>query len=358
MDSALLTLVAVVILALVFDFINGFHDSANAIATVVSTKVLSPRTAVLYGAILNFLGALTGTEVAATIGKGLVDQQVVTMDTLLASIVAAIIWNLITWVKGLPTSSSHALIGSLLGATVCGHWLAQGAPLNASALYSSSIHWAQVWQKVVVPMLVSPVLGITMGFALMAGLTWLVYKQNLRKINGVFGKLQLVSAGWMAYEHGRNDAQKSMGIIALALMTYSASHGANNGQASAFSVPLWVMLSCAIAMGLGTLNGGWKIIRTLGSKMIKIQPIHGFAAETTAALLITVASKYGIPLSTTQVISTSIMGVGATKRLSAVKWGVVSNIIWAWVLTLPLTFSLAAGLMAVLVGVKHLIAGP
>jgi inorganic phosphate transporter, PiT family len=356
MDSALLTLVAVVILALVFDFINGFHDSANAIATVVSTKVLSPRTAVIYGAILNFLGALTGTEVAATIGKGLVDQQVVTMDIVLASIVAAIIWNLITWVKGLPTSSSHALIGSLLGATVCGHWLALGVPTDASALQFSSIHWAQVGQKVVMPMLVSPVLGISVGFLFMTGLTWLVYKRNLRQINGVFGKLQLVSAGWMAYEHGRNDAQKSMGIIALALMTYASSHG-GTGDAIAFSVPLWVMLSCAIAMGLGTLNGGWKIIRTLGSKMIKIQPIHGFAAETTAALLITIASKYGIPLSTTQVISTSIMGVGATKRLSAVKWGVVSNIIWAWVLTLPLTFTLAGLLMALLVGVKHLMAG-
>ena len=211
LDNALLALILVVAMALVFDFINGFHDSANAIATVVSTKVLSPKTAVLYGAILNFAGALMGTEVAATIGKGLVDTHLVTMSVVLASVLAAIIWNLITWVKGLPTSSSHALIGSLLGAAFCARVWGQNSLLPG--LNTDSLHWDKVLEKVVIPMFVSPLLGISVGFLLMASLTWLVYRWNLRRINTVFGKLQLLSAGWMAYEHGRNDAQKSMGLL-------------------------------------------------------------------------------------------------------------------------------------------------
>jgi len=322
-------LVLIIAMALAFDYINGFHDAANAIATVVSTKVMSPKTAVIFGAILNFAGALMGTEVAATIGKGLVDAELVTMQMVLFALIGATIWNLLTWYLGLPTSSSHALIGSLLGATCCSQQrLTDGWQL---------VHWDQFFEKVLYPMITSPLLGITVGFALMSLLTWAVYRLSVYRINSVFGKLQVVSAGVMALSHGHNDAQKSMGIIALALATFFPS--------SEFHVPLWVIMACAIAMGLGTLSGGWRIIRTLGSKMIKLQPIHGFAAETTASIIIMGASHYGIPLSTTHVISTSIMGVGATKRFSAVKWGVVGNIVWAWVLTIPITFTLSGGLM-------------
>ncbi len=294
-------LCVVVALTLVFDFINGFHDAANAIATVVSTRVMRPTTAVIYGAVLNFIGALLGTEVAATIGSGLVDIESVTLVTVLCTVIAAIIWNLITWYKGLPTSSSHALIGSLLGAT-----------FFSGSIGFEHIHLDAVMNKIVIPMVTSPLLGFIIGFMFMTGLIWMVWRTKLPKINRRFGRLQIVSAGFMALSHGHNDAQKSMGIIALAL---------------------------------GTLSGGWRIIRTLGNKMIKLQPIHGFAAETTASAVITGASAFGIPVSTTQVISSSILGVGATKRLSAVRWGIVGNILWAWVLTLPLTFMFSGVLM-------------
>ena len=319
-------LVITIVLALIFDYINGFHDSANAIATVVSTRVLRPVTAVVFGAVLNFAGALAGKEVATTIGKGLVNTATIAMPTVICTLIAAIIWNLMTWYKGLPTSSSHALIGSLIGATVFSH--AHG---------EDDVMWMSIWDKIVIPMITSPFLGVGIGFTLMLGLTWFVYKKKLGKINRLFGRLQIVSAGFMAFTHGLNDAQKSMGIIALALVL--------TNPGTEFSVPLWAKLACAIAMGLGTMSGGWRIIRTLGSKMIKLQPIHGFAAETTASIIIGGASLLGIPVSTTQVISTSIMGVGATKRLSAVRWGIVSNIVWAWVLTLPLTFFFAGLLM-------------
>lgn len=326
MDPIIL-FVVVVALTLIFDYINGFHDAANAIATVVSTRVLRPTTAVAFGAILNFIGALLGTEVAATIGKGLVDAEAITMLTVLCTIIAAIGWNLLTWWRGLPTSSSHALIGSLLGAT----YFSGGGFAN--------IHLDKVFEKVIVPMVTSPLLGFFIGFTLMTLLIRLVWRWKLPIINRRFGRLQILSAGFMAVSHGHNDAQKSMGIIALAMvLTYPGEE---------FTVPLWVILSCAVAMGLGTLSGGWRIIRTLGSKMITLQPIHGFAAETTASLIIGGASHFGIPVSTTQVISSSILGVGATKRLSAVRWGIVGNILWAWVLTLPLTFFFAGLLMAI-----------
>jgi PiT family inorganic phosphate transporter len=327
MDIGLIVLVAVVVLTVVFDFINGFHDAANAIATVVSTRVMRPTPAVIYGAALNFAGAMMGTEVASTIGKGLVDTQTVTMQTVLCSVLAAIVWNLITWVKGLPTSSSHALIGALLGATF----------FSNRTGGAGDVKWMSVWDKVVVPMIASPVLGLTVGFLLMTALTWMFYRVKLGKINRVFGRLQILSAGIMALSHGRNDAQKSMGIIALALVLYHPG--------TAFVIPLWTKIVCALAMGLGTMSGGWRIIRTLGSKMIKLQPIHGFAAEITSSLIIGGASHLGLPVSTTHVISSAIMGVGATKRLSAVRWGIVGNIVWAWVLTLPLTFALAGGMM-------------
>lgn len=325
MDPFLL-LCIVVVLTLVFDYINGFHDAANAIATVVSTRVMRPVTAVVYGAVLNFAGALMGTEVAATIGKGLVDAESITMLTVLCTVLAAIVWNLITWWKGLPTSSSHALIGSLLGAT-----------FFSGAAGLDHIHVDKVFEKIIIPMVTSPMMGVFLGFTMMVLLTWLVWRTKLPKTNRRFGRLQILSAGFMALSHGHNDAQKSMGIIALALVL------AYPGEE--FTVPLWVILTCAIAMALGTLSGGWRIIRTLGTKMIKLQPIHGFAAETTASIIITGASQLGIPVSTTQVISSSILGVGATKRLSAVRWGIVGNILWAWVLTLPLTFMFAGLLM-------------
>lgn len=318
-------LAVVVILTLIFDYINGFHDAANAIATVVSTRVMRPVTAVMYAGILNFVGAMMGTEVAATIGKGLVDSGSVQLMTVFCTIVAAIIWNLITWYKALPTSSSHAIIGSLLGATYFG-----------ASDGNSHIHWDKVQQKVIMPMFSSPVAGVLVGFAFMTLLMWLIYKWRPVTINRIFGKLQIVSAGFMALNHGRNDAQKSMGIIALALvLAYPQDE---------FTVPFWVILSCAIAMGLGTLAGGWRIIRTLGNKMVSLQPVHGFAAEMTASTILGVTAHFGIPVSTTQVISTSILGVGATKRLSAVRWGIVGKIIWAWVLTIPLTFLFAGGL--------------
>ncbi len=324
MDFTLFLLI--VIMALVFDYINGFHDAANAIATVVSTKVLSPRAAVIYGGVLNFLGAMLGTEVASTIGKGIVNPSVVTPDVILFALVGAILWNLFTWYKGLPTSSSHALIGALCGAT------AFGTGTHAFADGLQNITWSGVLNKVIVPMLSSPLIGFFLGYLFMMGLVWVVHKMALPFINKWSAKLQIFSAGFMALSHGSNDAQKSMGIIALAIATF---------YHTPFHVPMWVKVSCAVAMGLGTLSGGWKIIRTMGSKMIKLQPIHGFAAESTAGTIILGASHLGIPVSTTQVISSSIMGVGATKRVSAVKWGIVGHIVWAWVLTLPLTFLLS-----------------
>ena len=329
MDPSLFMLLAVVVvLTLVFDFINGFHDAANAIATVVATKVMEPRNALIYGAVLNFVGALMGTEVAATIGKGLVDATGITLHTILYTIIAAIVWNLITWWKGLPTSSSHAMIGSLLGATYF-----------SSALGGQSIHMDAVFQKVLVPMVTSPVMGFVLGYLIMSGLTWLIYKMNPTLVNRIFGKMQIVSAGFMALNHGRNDAQKCMGIIALALtLAYPQDE---------FHVPLWVILSCAAAMGLGTMSGGWRIIHTMGNKLIRLRPVQGFAAETTASVILAGTAHFGIPVSTTQVITSSIMGVGTTKRLSAVRWNVVGSILWAWVLTIPLTF-IFAGLCTLL----------
>jgi PiT family inorganic phosphate transporter len=343
----------VLLAAFVFEYINGFHDTANAIATVVSTKVLTPRLAILWATFWNLLGALMGTAVAATIGKGLVDTHAVTMPTVLCALLGAIVWNLFTWWLGLPSSSSHALVGGLCGAalaTARGDWTvlkwsfvdANGAP-------------GGLWPKVVMPMFLSPLLGFVIGAAIMFLLTALLRRVRPRHVSVIFGKAQLVSAGFMGYSHGSNDAQKTMGIIALALFT-----GTNAGvfndlpgwlgflRTPEFTIPHWVMISCALTMAAGTAGGGWRIIRTMGHKMVKLQPVHGFAAETTAALIIHGASTLGVPVSTTHVISTSIMGVGASKRFSAVKWGVVERIVWAWVLTLPVTGLLGYGLVHLL----------
>lgn len=338
----MILLLLVLLAAVAFDYINGFHDAANAIATVISTKVLTPRQAILLAAVCNMIGAFMGTAVAKTIGSDQVDIKVVTMLTVFCALLAAIAWNLLTWWLGLPSSSSHALIGGLCGAALStsnGDW---------SVLIWQRNHKG-LWPQIIVPMISSPIAGLLIGALLMAVITACVYKVRPRIVNGVFGKLQLVSAAAMGLSHGSNDAQKTMGIIALALIT-ATKHGLFDrlppifhflkltpSVPTEFPIPPWVICLCAFTMAMGTAGGGWRIIRTLGHKMVRLQPVHGFAAETTAAIIIQTASHAGIPLSTTHVISTSIMGVGATKRFSAVKWGIVHRIVWAWVLTLPAT---------------------
>ncbi|MGA3007964.1 MAG: inorganic phosphate transporter [Opitutaceae bacterium] len=338
-----MTLFLLVLLsALVFEYINGFHDTANAIATVVSTKVLTPRQAVVWAASWNLLGALMGTAVAATIGKGLVDTNAVNMLTVLCALLGAIVWNLFTWRLGLPSSSSHALIGGLCGATLAtanNHWNV----LKWSFVDAKGIHGG-LWPKVVLPMITSPLVGLVGGAALMLLLTALFRQARPRTISRFFGKAQLVSSGFMGYSHGSNDSQKTMGIIALTLFTGTQAGLFNHLpgwlgflRMPEFFVPRWVIFACALTMSAGTAAGGWRIIRTMGHKLVKLQPVSGFAAETTAALIIHGASTIGMPVSTTHVIATSIMGVGASKRLSAVKWSVVEQIVWAWVLTIPAT---------------------
>lgn len=319
MTITILLLIAVIAVALAFEFINGFHDCANAIATVVSTKVLSPKQAVLFGASLEFIGALTGTHVAKTIGSGIVNAEMITLTVIFCALLAAVLWNLLTWWLGLPSSSSHALIGGLLGATI----------VKAGV---DAVHFTTLMDKVIIPMFTSPLLGFCAGFLLMLFLIRLLYKANPQVVNKKFRKLQLVSSGLMALSHGSNDAQKTMGIITLALLAGGVLHKSPTGD---FEIPIYVILVCALTMAAGTMNGGWKIIKTMGHKIIKLKPIHGFAAETSAAGLILTASHFGIPLSTTHVISTAIMGVGSTLHAHAVKWRVVGNIVVAWVLTIP-----------------------
>ncbi len=318
------SLVAVIVLALGFDFINGFHDTANSIATSVSTRVLSPRQAILMSAVLNFVGALTSSKVAHTITNGLVDGDMIKGQyVIIATIIAAIIWDLVTWYVGIPSSSSHALIGALVGSAIA---------------YSggiSIVKWQGVWEKVVLPLVTSPFIGFAIGFLFMSLLYRLLRNLTPRFINRWFSKLQILSAAFMAYSHGNNDAQKSMGIITLALV----GAGLNGGHTG---VQPWVMMACAISMALGTSIGGWKIIKTMGVNMIRLQPIGGFAAETGAAIVIETMTHFGAPVSTTHVISSSIMGVGASKRLSAVKWSLVRNIVWAWVITIPVSALIGA----------------
>ena len=322
---------------------NGFHDTANSIATVVSTKVLTPRQAVVWAAGFNLIGALTGTAVATTIGKGLVDTNFVDLTTILGAILSAIIWNLLTWWLGLPSSSSHALVGGLCGATLASahrRW----SVIKWSTRNPKTGEVEGLWTKVILPMLSSPVLGMLIGFIIMGILLIALRSWRPYRVNRVFGKAQLLSAGFMGFSHGTNDAQKTMGILSLAMFTATTS-GVFAGvpdwlsflKMTHFHVPLWVKVTCAFTMAAGTAAGGWRIIRTLGHKVVRLQPIHGFAAETSAAAVIQIATHWGIPVSTTHIISTSIMGVGATKRLSAVRWGLVERMLWAWVLTLPVT---------------------
>lgn len=327
LDAGILV-VAVILTALAFDFINGFHDTANAIATVVSTGVLRARTAVMFAAVLNVVGAFFGTAVATTIGKDLLRPELVTQQLVLAALLGAIVWNLLTWYFGIPSSSSHALIGGLAGAGLLGAGL---AGVQARGI-----------EKVVTALLFSPVLGFGTALVMMISTYWIVRRVRPYTINKAFRKLQLVSSGLMAFSHGTNDAQKTMGVIALALVQY---HGTWD-PAAKFPIPFWVVIACATAMGLGTAAGGWRIIHTMGHKIFKLRPIHGFCAETSAAAVLQVASHFGLPTSTTHCITAAIMGAGSTTRLSAVSWGVTRNILWAWVLTIPATALMGAGFLA------------
>ncbi len=319
-----LLLVLIVIVALIFDFTNGAHDSANAIATIVSTKVLSPKVAVLMAGVLNLLGALLGTKVAQTVGSGIINTEMVMgcQALVVAALLGAIIWNLLTWWLGLPSSSSHALIGGLIGAAVAYRGF-------------ETLYFASICRKVLLPLVLSPLLGFAGGYVLMLALIWCFQRMHPSRINTWFRKLQIGSSAFMATSHGFNDAQKTMGVITLALVIFH--------QIPEFSVPFWVKVSCALAMGLGTAMGGWKIVKTMGHKIFKLEPIHGFAAETAAAAVITGASTLGAPISTTHIISSTVIGVGASKRFSAVRWQVAGNMVIAWVLTIPASALVAAG---------------
>lgn len=333
MPSDLLILILVIGFALVFDFVNGFHDTANAIATSVATRVLSPAVAVGMAAILNVVGALTGTAVATTIGKGIIAPELATQLLVLAALFSAIAWNLLTWYWGIPSSSSHALIFSIVGAGA--------ASAGWSAIKFSGL------SKTLRGLVFSPVLGFAVAALLMIGLFWLVARWRPLTVSRVFGRLQVVSAAWMAFSHGGNDAQKTMGIMTLALASY---YGWTGDQ---FEVPLWVVLSAAAAMGLGTASGGWRIIRTMGLKIVDLRPIDGFAAEMAAGTIIETASRLGIPVSTTHVISSSILGVGAAKPFARVKWSIAGRIVTAWVVTIPVCIALGWGFYQVL----HLVTG-
>jgi PiT family inorganic phosphate transporter len=315
-------LVAVIGLAVLFDYINGFHDTANAIATSVSTRALSPRVAIGMSAIANFVGALTGTAVAHTIGAGLITPQSEGGVVVPAALLGAIVWNLLTWRLGIPSSSSHALIGGLLGA-------------SAAAVGFGAWQMGGILGKVILPLVGSPIAGFVIGFALMVLIFHLFQRAHPKTMNDRFRRLQVVSAAFMAFSHGSNDAQKTMGVMTLALVSA--------GIIPEFRVPLWVIVLAASAISFGTAAGGWRIIRTMGSKVVKLDPVHGFAAETTAAAIIFGASTLGMPVSTTHVISSAILGVGSSDRFNSVHWGVARRIGIAWVLTLP-----ASGLVAAL----------
>ncbi len=356
-----MTLIFVVILtALVFEFINGFHDTANSIATVVATRVLRPRQAVILAAAMNLIGALWGTAVATTIASGLIDPRVASQEVLICALLGAIVWNLITWYAGLPSSSSHALVGGLVGAAVASAhtWdvVIWSLPDKVSWYPSKGL-----LGKVIIPMFASPVCGFILGLFIMGLLYALLRNWKPRTVNSFFGKAQLASAMSMGFMHGTNDAQKTMGIIALALAA-----GTANGRLADLpswltflqtptpeaggNLPIaaWIKVTCALVMAAGTASGGWRIIKTLGHKMVRLQPVHGFAAETSSAAIIGVASHFGIPVSTTHTVSAAIMGVGAAKRFNSLKWTVVERMVWAWVLTIPISAALAYVLMRVL----------
>jgi inorganic phosphate transporter, PiT family len=315
-------LILVIVFALGFDFTNGFHDTANAVATSVSTRALTPRAAVLVAAVANLAGAFATTAVAKTVGTGIIDSNLVTEETILAALIGAITWNLITWWLGLPSSSSHALIGGLIGAAIAQSGLA-------------GVEWTDVKDKVIVPAIVAPVLAFVCGYVLLLAIFWIFNWASPGVVNRGFRIGQLASGTFVAFTHGANDAQKTMGVIALALYTY--------GVIDTFYIPTWVIVASGLTIAAGTYVGGWRIMRTLGQRLYSMEPAAGFSAQTCAGAAIWLATKLGYPLSTTQVISGAVMGAGATKRFSAVRWGVAGNIVVAWLLTMP-----AAGIVAAL----------
>ena len=324
MDPMLLAVIVLVTVALFFDYINGFHDAANSIATVVSTRVLTPGWAVIWAAFFNFIAAFVfGTGVAQTIGKGTVDISIVTLPVIFAGLTGAILWSLLTWWLALPTSSSHALIGGYGGAAV-----AKG---GMSAVLCAS---CTAWTKTLLFIVLSPLIGMTVGHLLMVAILWIFRRATPHRVDQWFRRLQLLSAAFFSLNHGGNDAQKTAGIVTAVLFS--------SGYIGSFDVPLWVRFAAYAAIGLGTLAGGWRIIATMGTKITKLQPVGGFAAETGAAVAIFTATHFGIPVSTTHAITGSIVGVGSTHRLSAVRWGVARKIVWAWVITIPLSGTIAA----------------
>jgi len=317
----LLTVVGLIAVALSFDFINGFHDAANSIATVVSTRVLSPGQAVIWAAFFNFVAAFTfGPDVAKTIGKGMIDISAVSFAVIFGGLVGAIVWDLITWYYGLPTSSSHALIGGYAGAAV--------AKAGLGVIILSG------WTKTLLYIVLAPMMGLVLGFLIEVAIYWIFRSSPPLRVDHIFRRLQLVSAALYSLGHGTNDAQKTMGIIAGVLFTA--------GFLKAFTIPVWVILAAHAAIALGTLTGGWRIIHTMGTRITKLQPVGGFAAETAGAATLFIASHFGVPVSTTHTITGAIVGVGATRRLSAVRWGVAGRIVWAWILTIPMSALIGA----------------
>ena len=321
MDATLLAVMALIAVALIFDFINGFHDAANSIATIVATRVLTPGQAVVWAATFNFLAAFGfGTAVAKTVGSGMIDLDVVTNAVIFSGLMGAIVWDLITWYVGLPTSSSHALVGGYAGAGI--------AKAGFGALIASG------WTKTLIFIVLAPLMGMGLGLLLSVITLWMFRGFSPLRVDKWFRRLQLVSAALYSLGHGTNDAQKTMGIIAGVLFTA--------GYLTTFDIPFWVIMAAHIAIALGTLSGGWRIVHTMGSRITKLQPFGGFAAETAGAITLFTASSLGIPVSTTHTITGAIVGVGSVRRLSAVRWGVARRIVWAWVLTIPASAAIAA----------------
>ena len=334
-EATIYYVLTIVFLAFIFDFINGFHDSANSIATVVGTRVLTPFVAVGWAAVFNFMAVfLIGTAVATTIGKGMIDVRVVTPDVIFAALTGAIIWNLITWYWGLPSSSSHALIGGFGGSAIVAGGF--GAIIPAG------------WTKTLVFIVLSPLIGAVLGWTLMVATFWIFHRTTPRKVDKLFRVLQLASSALFSFSHGANDAQKTMGIVVTLLFSAQAAFAQQTGFLHVFYVtspdhiPRWVEVMAVTAIALGTLFGGWRIVHTMGSRITKLRPVGGFCAETGGAMSILLATKFGIPVSTTHTITGSIVGVGATQRLSAVRWGIAGQIVWAWILTIPASAAMAA----------------
>lgn len=322
MLSAMTITILIVITVLIFDFINGFHDTATAVATSITTRALKPRTAIIICAIFNFIGAFSGTAVAKTVGESIVSHNSIETWVILGVLISAIIWNIITWYFGIPSSSSHALIGALMGG---------GIAYNNSF---NVVNWSNLFHEVIIWIFIAPIIGFVVGYFLMVLLNWILRPFKPGLVNKLFLKFQVVAGALMALNHGSNDAQKSMGLITMALMS--------GKFITEFAVPTWVIACCALAMALGTASGGKKIIKTMGSGMAKLTPVNGFAAQTGGAAVIFLATFFHAPVSTTHIISTTVMGVGASKRFKSVKWGVAQNIVWAWILTIPITATLSA----------------